>query len=156
MSRAVLFLDFDGVLHPYGCTIDRYFCRMQTLESWLRQRPEIDVVISSSWREHHPLDELRSFFDEDIQQRVVGVTPILKRGWGDAETSHEPLQPYAREQEVRQWLRECGEPWRRWAALDDQAWLFKPFNPQLVLCRGDVGLTDTELETVDAVLKRQR
>lgn len=156
MSRSVLFLDFDGVLHPYGCTIDRYFCRVQSLEVWLRERPEIDVVVSSSWRENHPLDELRCFFDEDMQERIVGVTPILKRAFGDTMASDEPLPPYARELEVRQWLRECGEPWRHWAVLDDQAWLFKPFNHQLVLCRGDVGLTDAELEAVDAVLKRQR
>ena len=55
------FLDFDGVLHPDRSSVDLYFCRLTLLEPWLRKRPQIEVVISSSWREAHPLDELREF-----------------------------------------------------------------------------------------------
>lgn len=144
----IVFLDFDGTTHPTspGVGVDTYiFCRLPLLESWLRQRPGVEIVISSSWREAHSLDELRGFFSEDLQGRVIGATPIIKR---DARKGYDGL----REREVRRWLSESGEPWRQWAALDDQAWLFKPFNSRLVLCDGKVGLTQEVLARLGVVL----
>lgn len=147
----VLFIDFDGVLHPFGRVVDRYFCRLGLLEAWLLRRPGVDVVISSSWREAHPLDEMRGFFSEDLQKRIVGATPILKRDTWEQFDGEPPTTRFEREIEVTRWLAESGEPWRPWAALDDQAWLYKPFNPRLVLCDGKVGLTESELDRLDAV-----
>lgn len=147
-----LFLDFDGVMHPARCQVDMFFCHQHLLESWLRTRSSIDVVISSSWREVNSMDEMRSFFADDLQQRIVGATPILKR---DAREQHDgELSPtyYERETEITRWLSSCGQPWRSWAALDDQPWLFKPLNPKLVLCDGQVGLTQRELDRLDSLL----
>jgi hypothetical protein len=61
----ILFLDVDGVLHPEGPSREPKFCRLPLLEEWLRGRPGVEVVISSSWREVHPFEELVSFFAED-------------------------------------------------------------------------------------------
>ncbi|MDY0748735.1 HAD domain-containing protein [Paucibacter sp. R3-3] len=148
----VLFLDFDGVLHPYPCPVEQYFCRRQLLEGWLRERPDLDVVISSNWRERRSLDELRGYFSADLQSRVIGVTPVLKRqAWAQFDGELPPMR-FERETEVKQWLHGSGEPWRRWAALDDQAWMFGPFCKQLVLCDGAVGLTPHELGRIDTAL----
>jgi hypothetical protein len=75
----ILFLDFDGVTHPEPCVHENVFCRLHLIESVLRERElrDVQIVISSSWREHHSLDDLRQFFSEDIQGRVVGVTPDI-------------------------------------------------------------------------------
>ena len=45
--NSILFLDFDGVLHPGNRGT---FERAPMLEMWLLKHPEVDVVISSSWR----------------------------------------------------------------------------------------------------------
>jgi len=76
MSPITLFLDFDGVLHPEPCfDRSRLFCQLPVLEAVLRDFPEVDIVISSSWRELLHLDDLKSLFSGDIAWRIVGVTP---------------------------------------------------------------------------------
>lgn len=144
----LLFLDFDGVMHPVGCTIDRYFCHAHLLEGWLRQRPGVDVVISSSWRETYTFDVIESFFAEDLQQRIVGVTPIIRAVHDDGGG-----EQGEREAEVMQWLSRSREPLRPWVALDDMSWLFRPQCQRLVLCDPEVGLTPAALDQADLVLR---
>ena len=152
VEQGLLFLDFDGVMHPCGCAIDRYFCHLELLEAWLRHRPGVGIVISSSWREAHAVDEMQGFFSQDLQQRILGATPLIRcDSWLQHDGGPPPVR-FEREVEVTRWLHENGAPWRPWAALDDQAWLYKPFNSRLVLCDGQVGLTQRELDRVDATL----
>ena len=154
----ILFLDFDGVLHPVrprapGADL---FCRLPLLEAWLRKRPGVDVVISSSWREAHPLDELVSYFAGDLKGRVLGATPtITSDDWAQYDGEQPPLR-FRRAVEIRRWRHQSPTPWRPWAALDDQPWLFPPFCEFLVACDGDTGLTSLNLDDVDAVLARQQ
>ena len=75
----ILALDFDGVLYPVRTTTEPKFCRMHLLDEWLRNRSVVDVLISSSWREVHPLELLQSFFADDLQPRVIGATPLVHR-----------------------------------------------------------------------------
>lgn len=152
MGSGLLFLDFDGVMHPYGCQVDRYFCHLELLEAWLRGRPGVDIVISSSWRDGHPLDEIQSYFSTDLQQRIIGATPIWARKPWEQYDGEPPPMRFEREIEILRWLHQSAEPWRTWAALDDQAGLFKPFCTRLVVCDGRVGLTHRELEQVDVLL----
>lgn len=154
----ILFLDFDGVLHPARSMApgELLFCRLPLLESWLRERPGVDVVISSSWREAHPLDELVSYFAGDLKGRVLGATPIITSDdWAQYDGGPPPLR-FGREIEIRRWQHQSAAPWRPWAALDDQPWLFAPFCEFLVTCDGDTGLTTRNLKDVDAVLERQQ
>lgn len=97
----VLMLDIDGVLHPGQSGTLIY---LPMLETWLREQPAVDVVVSSNWRETHTLDELRGFFSADLRPRVIGCTPVLP----DAR----------REDEILFAVREYGI--RTWAALDDR------------------------------------
>jgi len=148
----ILALDFDGTTHPDRCEVDQYFRRLELLEPWLRRFPGVEVVISSSWREAHPLDELRAFFTEDIQSRVVGVTPVAsKSDWAKVDDELLPIR-FEREAEIKAWLRERGYALRPWVALDDQAWRFGPFCEQLVLCDPQTGLTERELGRAARVL----
>lgn len=148
----ILFLDFDGVTHPVGCEADQLFCNLERIEAWLRQRPGIEVVISSSWREPHPLLELQGFFAEDMQSRIVGSTPILSRATFGQFEDDSPHGRHQREHEIEMWLIESGNAWQPWAALDDQADLFRPFSARVVICDGRIGLTQRDLEQIDAVL----
>ena len=148
-GMSLLFLDFDGVVSARN---GPRFGRLPTLEAWLRKRSTVDVVVASSWREQFPLDKLRDFFAEDLQVRVIGVTPLIKPDpWRQAEAERPPLQPI-RHAEVLRWLSQSPWPGRRWAALDDQAELYKPGAP-VVICDPRVGLTQRELGELDQLLE---
>lgn len=53
----ILFLDFDGVMHPDLCPRSEWFERLPMFERWLRGHDQIEVVISSSWRNVVPWRE---------------------------------------------------------------------------------------------------
>ena len=137
----ILFLDFDGVLHPDPCYDDRtLFCCLPRLESVLRDFPEVQVVITSTWREKRSLPELRTIFSSDISSRIIGMTPV----WKNFPALFDTIG-YQRQAEVEAWLREIGEPWQSWIAIDDKAYLFRPFLPNLVKTNSLVGLdSDSE------------
>lgn len=124
--KRILFLDFDGVLHP---GLAGTFIYLPELEEFLRAHPDLGVVISSTWREQHSLDELRRFFSLEVRDRLVGATP---------QTS------YSRLVECRLWLRQAGFS-GPWVALDDDETLFPGFCEELVLCATHRGLRKPQL-----------
>lgn len=130
MSR-ILFLDFDGVLHPNLCAPEAWFTRSPLLEDALAHR-ELGIVISSSWRFQHSYRALVGRFSPALRPQFVGRT-------GEAFVG-----PHARYQEIRQWLA-ANAPAADWRALDDSAFEFPNHCPQLIRCDGSVGVTPAEL-----------
>jgi hypothetical protein len=108
-GRMVLFLDFDGVLHPKGCEPSKYFSCLAALESFLMKPKSalVRIVISSTWRDAYSLDELRNRFEVRIRPRVIGMTPAL-----------EDESEYPRYDEIRAWLKSQPNQ-ANWIALDD-------------------------------------
>lgn len=144
----ILFLDFDGVLHPEPCYDDaQLFCRLPLLENLLRGLPDIDLVISSTWRDRRTLEELQALFSADIGRRVIGMTP----SWKDLPELFETIG-YQRHTEIEGWLRQSGKAWEQWVAIDDKPWLFKPFLSNLVLCDTAVGIDEAVLKRLAAKL----
>ncbi len=138
---ALLFLDFDGVLHPEPCYRDEdLFCRRPLFESVMREAPAVEIVITSTWRESRDLATLRGFFSDDIAARIVGVTP----SWRDLPELAALIGPtYVRQIEIEGWLRQQqNRVWESWIALDDKAYWFRPFLPNLVLCDASTGLCE--------------
>jgi hypothetical protein len=62
----LLFLAFDGVLHPALDATEPDSCRLPLLESVRRAAPRVRIVIASTWREAFPLDELPGLFAPSI------------------------------------------------------------------------------------------
>lgn len=143
----VLFLDFDGVLHPDGAQVDQLFCRIPMLEEVLRRYPTVDVVISSSWREVHPLDEIQEYFSPDIGRRVIDITPVRP----PLDAIPTGLWSFVREAECAVWMLEH-RPLAPWVALDDQPWRFRPFASNLLLIDGRTGLTAKDAERLATAL----
>src|SRR5271166_3585848 len=100
----VLFLDFDGVLHPNGCAPADCFCLLPALADTITPF-ELDIVISSSWRHQYSLRSIKKRFPAPLRKRVVGTT-------GDSFPG-----TYARWKEIRAYLAEHPAP--DWRALDD-------------------------------------
>ena len=106
----LVFLDFDGVLHPYPCSDSEYFCWMDNLESVLHTFSNTEVIISSSWREHYDFSALQQLFPKSIQKQIIGVTPVI------TESSYDEG---GRELEIVRWLQQQKREHENWIAIDD-------------------------------------
>lgn len=138
----ILFLDFDGVLHPEPCyREEEHFAQLPRLETVLRAFADVDIVISSTWRHTHDLHRLRACFSDDIALRVIDVTPQ----WREVAHLIDVVGSYVRQVEIEGWLREHRRPWEPWVALDDRHYLFRPFLPNLVRCNPQTGM-DAQVE----------
>lgn len=135
----ILFLDFDGVLHPEHCHESKHFCCLPFLEDAARQVPECKVVITSTWRLEQPFEALLQRFSPDVAAMIEGVTPR----YGDLTNVPNTLVGYEREAECHAWLRANDVPHLSWLAVDDRAWLYRPFCKSLFLVDGRTGLTYT-------------
>lgn len=118
----LLFLDFDGVLHPIFPLPDmtdeenQHFSSRPAFEQALRKLDHYEIVISSSWRKNKSLDEIRALFSEDVAGHIIGATPVLENG----------NEPGGRQDEIEAWMKENKREGERWIALDDYPFLFKP------------------------------
>ncbi|MFZ2537698.1 MAG: HAD domain-containing protein [Oscillospiraceae bacterium] len=140
----ILFLDFDGVLHPIysGVSSNADFRNLPLLEDFLREHKNISVVISSSWRENMDLDDLQHLFTKDLMDRIIGKCPIV------------PAHDHWRHQEILTWINQNNYA-GQWFALDDAINEFPDDCPQLIACDKHEGLTEEVLLTLKLALKRQ-
>ena len=145
MTRTILFLDFDGVLHPTGVDdLKQPFCRLPLLEAMLREPryAAVEIVVSSTWREVYSLPRLRSVFAPDMRNRVVDITPTLDDYDG----------PYARCLEIKAWLALHPEV-ERYVALDDMVSGFpERWHRNVVFTDGATGLCESDLPALRAML----
>lgn len=85
----VIFLDFDGVLHPLGLVLQEgrtirgkavarptsisLFCWLPLLARLLAAHDDVRLVVHSSWRSAHSEQQLRTFLGP-LADRFVGAT----------------------------------------------------------------------------------
>lgn len=136
----LLFLDFDGVLHPASDHATAAFSRALLLEKALAGL-EVRLVVSSSWRFHYSLADIQSRLPAGVASRVIGVTGEPQFG------------EFARHREILAWLAEARRvaPWR---ALDDSAFEFPKGRHELILCDPSTGLDDDIANLVRDWLER--
>lgn len=134
-TQALLFLDFDGVLHREEFhALEFEF--LPDFERALIDFPEVAIVISSTWRMTDPLERLRGRFSEGFRERVVGVTPIRKESTGDGE----------RGREIRDFIVLNDLEGIPWLAVDDDARIFEEeVLSNVILTDGAFGLTEIDL-----------
>jgi hypothetical protein len=132
VSTKVLFLDFDGVLHltTHGSTL---LSQLPLLEFAL-EGCDYTMVISSSWRFHMEMEDLKKHFSSSVQNKIVGVT-------GDAY-----IGAYARFHEINAYVLQHGI--KDWRALDDSYWEFPQGCSQLIRCNPNTGLTQREVKVL--------
>lgn len=134
-AKQVLYLDFDGVLHPEDVYWYRsrgivlkapghsLFEHVGLLETLLEPYPELKIVLSTSWVRAKDFNFARAQLSSSLQSRVIGATyhSAMKHEGGLSGLSHGALHGYfaqlTRYQQVK------GDVDRRgphvWLAIDD-------------------------------------
>lgn len=140
VRKLILFLDFDGVLHPAE-RAETLFCCKQHLWTILRSCPQVDVVFSTSWRETHSFKNLvelvTTYGGEDLACRFVGATSMLEKP--DIRSG----QKYrSRELECEAWLAGNSLTNRPWLAVDDVPGWFSYGSKNVYITDYRQGLTE--------------
>ena len=142
----ILFLDFDGVLHPVGgVQSGERFSRLPMLEALLRETAfrDVHIVISSTWREAFPMARLAEAFAADLRPRILGGTPVLDDYDGD----------HARYAEIRAWL-DAHPDVISWVALDDGIGAFPTHQRKnAVFTDPQIGLNEESLARLRKMLE---
>lgn len=125
MAR-LLFLDFDGVLHPDAVYLTsrgvelraegELFMWAPVLVEALAPHQDVQIVLSTSWARNLGFHRARSVLPAALQARVIGATwhSAMGKGWPDfipwdAQTRYEQIQSY---------LSRLSAP-ANWLAIDD-------------------------------------
>lgn len=131
--RRILFLDIDGVLHGDA---DALLARVPDFAHCLQRMPQLEIVVSSTWREDMSLAQLRAKLGDALAARIVDVTPVHDDG----------LDAGGRQREIMAWLAAQGlhAGNARWLALDDWPPFFEPGWPALLLTDPALGFQDAQ------------
>lgn len=160
IGEAVLYLDFDGVLHTQDCFIvrkqgpfvnppHRLLEHMAVLEQCLAPYPEVRIVLSTNWVRRLGYIYACSVLSRPLRRRVVGATFHAQMDWREFK------QLTRAEQVLGDVQRRCP---RWWLALDDdeEGWPQSVAN-HLVLTDGVLGLgKPSTVEQLNAALEGSR
>jgi hypothetical protein len=134
--KRVLFLDFDGVLHPTmedldgdsdACIATPLFGWLPLLATALASHPDVGIVVSSTWRYTHDQDELRELLGP-LRGRFLGATPRGPR--------YESIQ----------WWLHLNPMFASHRILDDNPREFPtPAPKELIACHPHRGVSDSEV-----------
>lgn len=142
----VLFLDLDGVTHAEFPRQGYPFGQLPLIEGVLRDFPTVEIVISSTWRLHHDLVELRGNFALDIAPRVIDVTPHAWRFRDGVRPSGH------RQREIEAWLEDNRPGGAPWLAIDDRPEWFDEDCRNLFLTNSLYGFQPIQVEDLRQTL----
>jgi len=137
-GRAIVFIDFDGVLHPVDYlgfeevegelvfSKDSRFCWVGILWQLIKDRP-CDLVVHSSWRHSNSLAEIRSMFPTELRMRIVGTTK--------GEDRYQSILDYLAESKPKGYV-----------ILDDTREEFPSNCPELILCDSKQGIGNSSVQ----------
>ena len=129
MHHMILFLDFDGTLHP-NWTLHRRCDRQVVVPysgPWLVEAPIlasiiepysdlIDIVISSWWAHTRSIAEIAELLPHNVASRIVGSI------WRPQHPVRYRAKSISRYRSIQLWLDRHGiAPGNDWIALDDDA-----------------------------------
>lgn len=126
MSFCLLYLDFDGVLHPsevfhqpgHGPAMAERFAghklfeHVEALNELLAPHPSVHLVLSTSWVQAYGIESAASYLPPELRVRIVGAT-------FDPERDGPAFSSVARGYQITADARRRRV--RKWVALDDDA-----------------------------------
>ena len=132
-AMRLLFLDFDGVLHPSEFDLAQpHFCWLPELERLLEAHADVRIVVHSTWRYDH--------IDSELSELLGSLAP---RYAGSA-----PRGP--RQQAIEAVLQANKGRISSYLVLDDASHDFEEGALNVVLLNGRVGISDIDAQTAVA------
>jgi len=140
----VVFLDFDGVLRREGDPKYRINSALRLLFEQTILPFDVQIVISSNWKDAFDLPTIRKCFAPEIAPRIIDRTPTLSGQINDA----------TKWKEIEAWLKQA-KPYPQWIAIDDKASEF-PTNilPQVILTNPTLGFDNVAATALRRTLQR--
>lgn len=157
-DQAIVFLDFDGVLHP-DCVFrnrvtnepelqspveeEHLFMFAPLLVDLLKPYPHAKIILSTSWVPVYGLEKALSCLPEELISKVIGAT------WD--EHNHLPAQKFvSRFRRYEQILLEAQRRKlndRRWIAIDDDGRGWPEVHAEnLIECNSQFGLSEDRIQ----------
>ena len=134
----IIFLDIDGVI----CTRKTRYRSLDeecvTILKRITDDTDAAIVISSSWKYSHKLNQFQDMLGKFGISRVIGVTPNLDGDW-------------VRGQEIEKWIKENPST-KSFVILDDDSDM-EPLMERLVQTDCEFGLTDKDADKAIDMLK---
>ena len=149
----ILFLDFDGVLHPDAAYLvngrptlkgsGELFMWAPLLVDVLADFPHVQIVLSTSWARELTFNRARRWLPVALRTRVIGATwhsamafrPDgfrVNPTWWDTATRYQQIKRYATRAGLTSWVAVDDQP-EGWDAADCD---------KLIQTNGDTGLSD--------------
>ena len=151
----ILFLDFDGVLHPdeayliHGRPVLRaegeLFMWAPLLVNVLADCPKVRIVLSTSWARDLRFTRARDWLPEPLRARVIGATwhsgmnqslegfDKLRLTWWDGATRYQQIRRYVDRANLADWVAIDDQP-EGWTDADSD---------HLIQTDGSIGLSDS-------------
>lgn len=97
----ILFVDFDGCLHPTGGTTAPLEYA-DLLAEMLGPYPGVEIVLSTSWVETFGYEDTKAMLPASLQRRVVGSTCDHTGQPGDSRYAE--IARYVEQHSIERWL----------------------------------------------------
>ncbi len=139
----IIFLDFDGVVNAFNEpeSLRQLSPRCVKLLNKLIERTDTYIVITSTWRILHAIEDLRQILVNSgfqFPERIIGITPRGGR----------------RGTEIEEWLKQPTEEVESFIILDDDSDM-EPFLDRLIQTDSDTGLTTNDIKRAVLLLRRK-
>ena len=124
INPMILFLDFDGVLHPSSVFLEKgrpvlrgegeLFMWAPYLIEALAPHPHVKIVLSTNWVRMRDFSRVKSALPKALRDRVIGATwhssmldgddDFLTRTWYDDATRYEQIIRHVARANISQWI----------------------------------------------------
>ncbi|MDH6160342.1 HAD domain-containing protein [Janthinobacterium sp. CG_23.4] len=152
----ILFLDFDGVLHPDSAYLVKgrptlkaageLFMWAPLLTDLLADFPAVQIVLSTSWARELSFSRACRWLPDGLRARVIGATWhssmkhqadgfSLSQTWWDTANRYQQIKRFADRAGLVNWVAVDDQP-EGWSADD---------RDKLVHTNGDTGLSDSRV-----------
>lgn len=146
----ILFLDFDGVLHPSDVFLQKgrpvlhskgeLFMWAPQLIEVLIPHPHVKIVLSTNWVRMRGFSRAKSALPEALQERVIGATwhSSMHRDEYDNTSRFQQIAGYVSRNNVQHWLavddlHEHSEEWK------------ESYKTHLIKTDPELGLSDPDV-----------
>lgn len=133
----IIFTDIDGVLNPHWKKV--WSKKAIAIFNRICKDFNLVVVITSSWRTNHTIEQLQKIFDDQgIEVKIHDYTPFIDQA--------------DRGLEIKEYLskNKC----EKFVIIDDKTSNIEPHVKNAVKCQSWVGLTEEQYDEIKEILSK--